>query len=119
MTNISAMCNNGCNSGLTQNVTTGILEQQTTRNFSLNATASIPIYHGLQNLKQWQRAKMSEIARQYALEQMKDDILLNVTHAYLNIIVNKEKHGVVQEQNQLTKEQLTRIRSEERRVGKE
>jgi len=108
--NISAMANNGWNSGLTQNVTTGILEQQTTRNFSLNATASIPIYHGLQNLKQWQRAKMSEIARQYALEQMKDDILLNVTNAYLNIIVNKERLAVLQEQNQLTKEQLTRIR---------
>src|SRR5699024_10646735 len=50
--NLSA--DNSWNSGLTQDVATGILEQQTTRNLSLNATASIPIFHGLENLKQWQ-----------------------------------------------------------------
>lgn len=102
--------NNGWNSGLTQNITTGVLEQQTTRNFSINATASLPIYHGLQNLKQWQRTKMTHLANQYSLGQMKDDILLNVTNAYLNVIVNKERLNVLEEQNQLTKEELNRVR---------
>lgn len=107
---VSAGASNGWNSGLTQNVTSGILEQQTTRNFSLNATASIAIFHGLQNLKEWQRAKMVGISSQYALDQMQDDILLNVTNAYLNIIVNKERLAVLEEQNELTQTQLNRVR---------
>lgn len=106
--NLSA--DNSWNSGLTQDVTTGILEQQTTRNLSLNATASIPIFHGLENLKQWQKAKMTELANQYSLEEMKDNVLLNITNAYLNILVNKERLEVLKEQNQLTLEELERAR---------
>lgn len=108
--NVTVMANNGWNSGLTQNITTGILEQQTNRNFSVNGTISAPIFHGLQNLKQWQRAKMLGIAQQYSLNQMKDDIALNVANAYLNVIVNKERLEVLEEQNQLTRDQLRRIR---------
>jgi len=107
---LNAMAGNGWNSGLTQNVTTGVLEQQTTRNFSMNATASVPIFHGLQNQKEWQRAKMLQLSSEYALEQMKDDILLNITNAYLNVIVNKERLQVLEEQNNLTKEQLQRMK---------
>lgn len=106
--NVSA--NNGWNSGLTQNITTGILEQQTNRNFSMNATASVPVFHGLQNLKRWQRAKMTAIAQQYSLNQMQDDIALNIANAYLNVIVNKERLEVLREQNELTLSQLSRIR---------
>ncbi|HLS30720.1 MAG TPA: TolC family protein [Flavobacteriaceae bacterium] len=108
--NVSAGASNSWNSGLTQNVTSGILEQQTTRNFSFNATTSIAIFHGLQNLKEWQRSKMTELSSQYALDQMRDDVLLNVTNAYLNIIVNQERLTVLEEQNELTKAQLRRIR---------
>lgn len=107
---VNAGISNSWNSGLTQNITTGILEQQTTRNFSVNATASFPIFHGLRNLKEWQRAKMTRLSSEYSLELMKDDILLNVTNAYLNVIVNKERLKVLEEQNELTKSSLARMR---------
>lgn len=107
--NLSA--SNNWNSGLTQDVTTGILEQQTTRNLSLNATAGIPLFQGLQNLKQWQRAKLTKLANEYSLEEMKDNVLLNVTNAYLNVLVNKERLEVIKEQNELTREELQRART--------
>ncbi len=112
---ISGNISNSWNSGLTQDVTTGILKEQTTRNLSVGATASITLFNGLRNLREWQRAKLSRIASQYSLEQMKNDVLLNVTTAYLNVLVNREKLGVLQEQNQLTQKQLedTRTKIEE------
>lgn len=108
--NISAQANNTWNSGLTQEITTGILEQQTTRNFSVGATATVPIYNGLRNLREWQRAKLTHLASQYSLDQMKDNIMLNITNAYLNILVNKERVNVLTVQNELTQEQLDRVR---------
>lgn len=107
---VNANANNSWNAGLTQDVTTGILEQQTTRNFSVGATASLPIFHGLRNLREWQRAKLSILSSQYSLEKMKDDILLNVANAYLNALVNKEQVKVLTKQNELTQEQLRRTR---------
>lgn len=112
---VNFQADNSWNSGLTQDVTTGILEQQTTRNLSLNATANIPIFNGLKNLRSWQRAKLTKLASEYSLDQMEDDILLNVTNAYLNVLVNKENLNVLKEQNEVTQEQLndTRIKIEE------
>lgn len=108
--NINAQASNSWNSGLTQDVTTGVLQQQTTRNLSLGATASIPIFHGLKNLREWQRAKLSKLASQYSLEKMKDDILLNVANAYLEILVNKEQVNVLKSQNEVTQKQLRRTK---------
>src|SRR5699024_6160301 len=110
--NISAQANNSWNSGLTQDVTTGVLQQQTTRNFSMGATASIPIFHGLRNLREWQRAKLSRLASRYSLEKMKDDILLNVANAFLEVLVNKEQVSVLKSQNELTQQQLKRTKSQ-------
>ncbi len=107
---VNFQANNSWNSGLTQNITTGILEQQTTRNLSLNATANVPIFQGLRNLKEWQRAKLTKLANQYSLKQMQDNILLNVTNAYLNVLVNKERLEVLKEQSALTLQELERTR---------
>ncbi len=107
---LSAQVSNSWNSGLTQDVTTGILREQTTRNLSLGATATITIFNGLRNLKTWQRAKLSKLASLYSLEEMQDNIMLNITNAYLNVLVNKERLRVLQQQNALTQEQLERTR---------
>src|SRR5690554_3822125 len=53
---------NSWNTGLTQNITTGVLQNQTTRNFSANATVGLTIFDGLNNLRQAQRAKLSKLA---------------------------------------------------------
>lgn len=97
---------NTWNSGLTQNVTTGVLENQVVRNFSLNATSGITLFDGLRNLKTFQRAKLEQLASKYSLQLMKDDIALFVANAYLQILVNKQQLQVLVEQNKVTKDQI-------------
>ena len=98
--------NNQWVSGLTQNITTGILEQQVNRNFSVNATSSVPIFNGLANLRQFERAKINRLASTYNLNQIKDDISLAVANSYLQVLVSKQSLIVLEEQNKVTQEQL-------------
>lgn len=104
--NASAM--NAWNTGLTQNVTTGVLQTQTTRNSSYSITAGISLFNGLKNLRQHQRAELNKLASQYNLDKMKDDIALMVANSYLQILLNKANLEVAQSQNRLTQEQLQR-----------
>lgn len=105
---INASATNSWNTGLTQNVITGILQTQTTRNFSAGVTAGISLFGGLQNLRELQRAKMARLASQYALEQMKDDIALFVANSYLQVLFNKEAVKVIQAQHEVTLQQIER-----------
>ncbi|WP_405199707.1 TolC family protein [Christiangramia sp. LLG6405-1] len=105
---INGQATNAWNTGLTQNVTTGILQNQTVRNFSANLTAGLTIFDGLRNFKQLQRAKISRLASQYSLDKMEDDIALFVADAYLQVLFSKQNLDVLQAQNEVTKEQLTR-----------
>ena len=103
---LNTSASNTWNSGLTQNVTTGVLENQVVRNFSLNATSGITLFDGLRNLKTFQRAKLEQLASKYSLQLMKDDIALFVANAYLQILVNKQQLQVLVEQNKVTKDTL-------------
>lgn len=104
--NGSAM--NSWNTGLTQNVTTGVLQTQTTRNSSYSVTAGLPLFNGLRNLRLHQRAELSQLAASYNLDKMKDDIALMVANSYLQILLNKANLEVAKSQNELTLEQLQR-----------
>lgn len=104
--NASAM--NSWNTGLTQNITTGILETQTTRNSSYNLTAGVSIFRGLKNLRAHQRAQLEKLAAQYNLDKMQDDIALLVANAYLQVLLNKENLQVARSQNEITLKQLDR-----------
>lgn len=108
--NISAGATNAWNTGLTQNITTGILETQTLRNFSANASASLVILDGLRNYRQLQRAKLSQLASQYSLGLMKDDIALFVANSYLQVLFNKQNLEVLRSQIEVTKAQLERTK---------
>lgn len=105
---INGRATNSWNTGLTQNVTTGLLENQTTRSFSAGVSAGITIFQGLRNLRLMQRAKMSRLASKYSLAKMKDDIALFVANAYLQILVNKEILEVLEQQHDVTVKQLQR-----------
>ena len=107
---INGQASNSWNTGLTQNVTTGVLQNQTTRNFSAGVTASVSVFNGLRNLREFQRAKLAKISALYSLEKMEDDITLFVANGYLNILVNKEIVSVLKAQNALTQEQFQRTK---------
>ncbi|MDT0686267.1 TolC family protein [Autumnicola psychrophila] len=105
---VNASASNSWNTGLTTNVTTGVLQTQTTRNFSAGVTAGLTLFDGLRNFKQLQRARISRLAAEYSLEQMENDITLFVVDSYLQVLFNKQNLEVLRSQNLVTQEQMER-----------
>jgi len=110
MPNFNINANNSWNTGLSTNVTTGVLENQTARNFSLGGTIGINVFNGLGNWRRLQRAKLAALASQYSLEQMEDDISLAVANAYLQVLVSKQTRDVLIQQNEITIQGLEQTR---------
>lgn len=106
--NINASANHSWNIGLNQNITTGLLENQTTQFTSVGLNANVAIFKGLQNVNQLRKANLSIIANQYQLTKIQEDIALNVANAFLQIVFNKEALKVQQEQYKLLEKQFQR-----------
>ena len=98
------------NNGLSQNITNGLIENLTTQFSSFGGNIGVTIFNGRQNINQLSRANLSIIARQYQLDDMKDDISLFVANAYLQVMFNKELAQVQRYQMELTQEDLERTK---------
>ena len=96
------------NIGLNQDVTTGLLRNQTTQYSSIGLNTGVDIYKGLQNQNAYRRAKLSIIASQYQLLKMQEDISLNVANAFLQILSFKEDLKVKKEQLTIDEKRLKR-----------
>jgi len=105
---VNANASHSWNIGLNQNITTGLLENQTTQFTSAGIGAGIDIYKGLQNQNQLRKANLSTIASQYQLTKMQEDVSLNVVNAYLQILFNKENLKVQNEQFAFDTKQMQR-----------
>jgi outer membrane protein len=108
MPTINGQAAHSWNIGLNQNITTGLLENQTTQFTSAGLSANVDLYKGLQNQYRLRRANLSITASQYQLSKMKDDVALNVSNAFLQILYNKENLKVRKEQLAISEKQLTR-----------
>ena len=93
------------NIGLNQDITTGLLRNQTTQQTGSGANVGVDIYKGLQNQNRLRRANLTIIASKYQLTKIQEDVALNVANAYLNVIFNKE-FLKVQEEQKRTNEKL-------------
>ena len=96
------------NSGLTTDVTTGVLINQTTQTTNGGFSAGVPIWRGLRNQNELRRAELGILASQYQLDKIKDDISLFVINAYLEVLFSKEAVNVAVPQVEITQEQLAR-----------
>ena len=100
--------NHSWNIGLNQDITTGLLRNQTTQFTSTGANIGIDIYKGLQNQNNLRRANLALIASKYQLQKMQEDIALNVANAFLQVLFKKENLKVQQEQLAINEKQLSR-----------
>jgi outer membrane protein len=105
---INANASHSWNIGLNQNITTGLLENQTTQFTSAGVNSNVSIYNGLQNQNRLRRANLSIIAAQYQLTKIKEDISLNVANAFLQVLFNKENIKVQKEQQLNNEKQMLR-----------
>ena len=104
---VNANASHNWNIGLNINPITNVTATQTFQNTGIGLNVGIDIYNGLQNQNRLRRANLAQIAAQYQLTKMKDDISLNVANAFLQILFNKENLKVQQEQllnNKIQKE---------------
>jgi outer membrane protein len=108
MPNVSASASHSWNIGLNQNITTGLLQNQTTQFTSAGLNANVDLFKGLQNQNQLRKANLSLIASQYQLLKIQEDVALNVANAYLQILFNKEALKVQEQQVDYNKTQLQR-----------
>lgn len=94
--NLNASTNGSWNRGSGFDQTTN--ERISGTFFSLNGGISsrVNLFDGLNNIHRYNRAKLSTIASQYQLDDMKDDIILNVANAYLQVLSSKEALKVVE-----------------------
>ena len=105
---INANAQHSWNIGLNQNITTGILENQTQQNSGLGLNVNVTIYNGLQNQNRLRRANLEIAAAQFQILKMKDDVALNIANAFLQILFNKENLKVQNEQLANTEKQYER-----------
>lgn len=69
-------------------------------------SSSYTLFDGLRNFRQVQRAKLTQLAAQYNLEKMEDDIALFVANGYLTVLQNKANAEVLRAQNLVTQQQI-------------
>jgi outer membrane protein len=105
---MNATTNHSWNIGLNQDITTGLLRNQTTQFTSTGVNVGIDIYKGLQNQNNLRKANLALIASKYQLLKMQEDIALNVANAFLQVLFNKENLKVQQEQLAINEKQLNR-----------
>lgn len=105
---LNANSSHSWNIGLNQNITTGLLQNQTTQFTAAGLSSNVDLYNGLQNQNRLRRSNLAVVASQYQLVKMKDDISLNVANAFLQILFNKENVKVQQEQLANNERQLKR-----------
>ncbi len=96
------------NIGLNQDITTGLLRNQTTQFTAAGANVGVDIYRGMQNQNTLRRANLSIVAAKYQLTKMKEDIALNVANAFLQVLFNKENLKVQKDQKANNEKQLAR-----------
>ncbi len=104
--NFNVSGNHSWNTGLTQNITTGILENQTTENSSVNMSVGVNVFNGLANIRRLYRANLDLLAKKYQLDDMKEDISLLIANSYLQILFNKEQLNIQTSQLEIAKEEL-------------
>jgi len=104
--NLNSNASYNINTGANINPATNQFENNTFRSASGGINSGINIFSGFSNWKTLQRAKINQIASEYRLDKMKDDISLFVANSFLQILANREQLKVLEAQNKVTKENL-------------
>ena len=105
---LNAQVSASSSGGLSINPTNNRFENTRFTSLSGGASTSLTLFDGLRNLRRLERSKLSKLASQYSLEQMKDDIALFVANSYLQVLFNKQNLEVLRSQSTITQNQLSR-----------
>jgi outer membrane protein len=85
------------------------IENQTVVSGQIYAGSSITLFSGLRNLNNIRKNQYELVAAGYDLDRIKDNITLNVTLAYLQVLLSRELVSVAENQVVMTRNQIKRI----------
>jgi len=106
--NLNANTNYSWSRGLSQNVTTGLLEQATNGNNSVGVNLGVTLFNGFKNMNQLRKANLALLASKYRYEKIVEDISVNIATAYLQVLFAKENLNAAQAQLTISKEEIKR-----------
>lgn len=72
--------------------------------------SSVNLFDGLRNIHRLNRAKLNALANQYRLDDLREDIMLAVANAYLQVVSNKESLKAFRSQYAVTVQDLERTK---------
>lgn len=107
---INANSSHSWNVGLNQNITTGLLENQTTQFTSLGLNMGVELFNGLQNQNRHRKAILQSIGSSLQIKKLQEDVALNIANAYLQILFNKENVKLAESQLSNNKNQIKRTK---------
>lgn len=108
--NLNGQISTSGNTGLILDPTTNSLVTGTIFSASTNVTSGLTLFDGLRNIYQMNRARLSEVANQFRLDDLIDDIRLNVANSYLLVLSNKESLKVFEAQFAVTEQDMKRTK---------
>ena len=108
--NLNTQLNLSGNTGLILDPTTNQLVTGTILSASGNVTSGLTLFDGMRNVYQMHRARLNEVANQYRLDDLIDDIRLNVANAYLLVLSNKESLKTFKAQFAVTEQDMKRTK---------
>jgi len=88
--NLNANSSISWNSGLTQNFTTGILEDQTTFGGSGSLSSNLNIFRGFQNHYNYKKTLLEQLSAQYQYKDAVKNIETQIVSSYVQILLAKE-----------------------------
>ena len=109
--NLNAGVNQEWNFGRTEDLLAKMQDKYDVWNQSItagNIQSTIPVFTGFRIPNQMERAKLEFKVATQNLEKAKDDLSLNITSLFLQVLFNKELHHINEEQLELSSIQVER-----------
>lgn len=107
--NLSASANQDWSWGRSKSPKDNSYSDNSSANTGVSLGTNVPVFTGLQLPNQYALAKLNLQAAIEDLNKAKEDVAINVTSAYLQVLFNVELSKVAQHQVELSKDQLKRI----------
>jgi outer membrane protein len=105
---VNGNTNYSFNFGLSQDPTTGVLVNQQSRSNNISINTSVPLFSGFQLRNTIKQNQLNYEANVADTERAKNDIILNIVSAYLQVILSEELLQTSQLQLGTTQQQLER-----------
>lgn len=98
--------------GLNQNLTTGLLENQTNQYSSIGANINLNIFNGFQDYHRFYKSNLAIISQKYSLEDESNNTALYIVNAFSQIMFQKENVYILSLSKQNTEKELEKTKTQ-------